>query len=182
MAVRRAVHWYVPTMMFGGVAAGTLLAVGHHLFYQDLNNQAVSDGAFLDSPVSAQQANIAIGTALAFLVKSCLVFAVGLAFIQMFWAVSHGQGMTKPLKLERIDSIYGAFDNFWALFNLVLWWKYPILLGVASLAWSVDSPCMIWGQKLTKQVDSDRFNHHSRNFVNHICCHNSTNNIHGTCS
>jgi hypothetical protein len=137
MARGNGIHWYVPTMMFGAFVAGALLAAGHHLFYESLNGQPVSDGAFLDSPVSKQQANIAIGTALAFLVKACLAFSVSLAFVQVFWSVSHARGMIKPPTMERLDLAYGSLDNFWVLFNVVLWWRYPTLLAIASMAWYV---------------------------------------------
>ena len=141
MARTHGIHWYAPAMMFGGVIAGTLLAIGHHLFYRILNNQPVSDGAFLNSPVSRQQANIAIGTALAFLVKACLVFAIALAFVQIFWTAVHTSSSVNPVRLGQLDSGYAALGNFWALFNLLLWWRYPILLLIASMAWYVVSMC-----------------------------------------
>lgn len=135
MPTRGDIHWFVPTMMVGGLVTGTLLSIGHHLFYRNLDHNPVSDGAFLNSPVSKQQANIAIGTAFAFMVKASLVFAVGLAFIQIFWAGNYGRGTTKPPNLGSLDTAYGAYNNFWALFNVLLWWRRPFLLAVASMAW-----------------------------------------------
>jgi hypothetical protein len=49
-------------MMVGAIFAGGLFAIFHHVFYQSLNGQPVSDGHFLEFPVSTQEANIAIGT------------------------------------------------------------------------------------------------------------------------
>lgn len=79
------------------------------------------------------------GTAFAFLVKACLLFAIGVAFIQVFWSVSHTFSTTKTPTLGRLDSTYGARQNLWTVLNLALWWEYPLLLAVASTAWYVRS-------------------------------------------
>lgn len=156
----KGIHWHIPAMMVGAITAGGFFAICHHLFYQSLNNQSVSDGTFLGLPVSTQEANIAIGethlsiilfkmfadctqqfpgTAFAFMVKACFVFAIGVAFIQVFWSVSHPFSTTRTPKLSWLDSTYGARQNLWSVLNLVLWWKYPLLLAVASTAWYVRS-------------------------------------------
>ena len=136
---RKGIHWHIPAMMTGAIVAGGLFAIGHHLFYQSLAGQPVSDGTFLYSAVSKQQVNIAIGTALAFLVKACLVFAIGVAFIQLFWSASHTFNAARTPTLSRLDSTYGAQHNLWTVLNPALWWRHPLLLAVAAIAWYVRS-------------------------------------------
>jgi hypothetical protein len=36
-----AVRFLLPSLMFGGILLGTLVAVAHHLFYQSLNGRIV---------------------------------------------------------------------------------------------------------------------------------------------
>jgi hypothetical protein len=61
MPTGKGIHWHIPAMMVGAILAGGFFAICHHLFYQSLNGQPVSDAKFLSFPVSEQQANIAIG-------------------------------------------------------------------------------------------------------------------------
>ena len=79
------------------------------------------------------------GTAFAFSVKACLLFAIGVAFIQVFWSVSHTFGTAKTPTLGQLDSTYSARQNLWTILNPVLWWDHPLLLAVASTAWYVSS-------------------------------------------
>lgn len=70
-------------------ACASVAALGHHIFYDSLdqtsastatNNYTVLGSA--GSAVTIQQANDAIGTSLAFLDKNSLMFAVSLAYLQ----------------------------------------------------------------------------------------------------
>lgn len=137
MAQGRSLYWFSPASMFGGLLGGIVFAIGHHLFYHNLNGQIVSDGAFLNTPISEQQANIAIGTAFAFLVNSCLVFATTVAFIQVFWTLAHKQKSTNQPTLGKLNAGYSATRNPLALFNVFLWWTFPLLLSVATVTWYV---------------------------------------------
>lgn len=124
-------RWITPASMLGALAAAILLAVGHHLFYNGLN-RTPSTGSILLASISHQEANIAIGTALAILVNSCLEFAVAAAFIQVFWKVLEHVPSTT---VKHLDSMYSAPHNIVSLLKVRLWWKYPLLFTLAMLAW-----------------------------------------------
>jgi hypothetical protein len=64
--------------MIVGLVAGALFAVGHHLFYRNLNGQAVNETSY------DQQMNIRIGTGLSYLVRAALVIAIGATYFQLF--------------------------------------------------------------------------------------------------
>lgn len=117
--------------MLAALIAGVLLAAGHHLFYSRLNGTP-SSGSILLASISYQEANIAIGTALAIMVNSCLEFAVAAAFIQMFWKVLNEMSSTT---MKQLDSIYSAPHDIFMLLKVWLWWKYPLLFALATLAW-----------------------------------------------
>lgn len=88
MVRTKEINWLAPASMMGALLAGVLFAVGHHLFYQVLAGKTARTAtrfSFLGLDISRQEASIAIGTALAFLTKGCLVYAVVAAYIQAFW-------------------------------------------------------------------------------------------------
>lgn len=62
--------------MSAALIAGLGFALGQHFFYVSLHGRKVPEGSYgmveFDTGVSKQQVNTAIGTALAFAVKSCL--------------------------------------------------------------------------------------------------------------
>lgn len=126
-------HWLAPVTMLGALAAGILLAAGHHLFYSHLEGQAVSTTSVLGSSVTQQELNIAIGTAFAYLVKSCLLSAMAVAFVQLFWR--EARYAVEAPTLEKLDDMYSAFFNVAGLLSVPLWMKYPLLVLVAVLAW-----------------------------------------------
>lgn len=91
--------------------------------------------------VSQQQANIAIGTAFAFLAKASLVFAISVAFVQLFWhAVSARRREFAPT-VERVDALHSTLENAFEMFNFKSWWSHPLLMLVAGLTWYVGRIC-----------------------------------------
>lgn len=121
--------------MILALLGGSLLALGHHLFYANLDHKAVQTGSyhFAGKKLSKQQVNTAVGTAFAFLVKVFLGFAVSAAYIQIFWR------STKNAKeyptLTDLDWAKAALANIFSLFNLKIWWRYPLLLLLAAIFW-----------------------------------------------
>ena len=111
-------------------------AVGHHAFYAGLVGTVVPIGNYTLAgfTISAQQANIASGTALAFLVKAWLVVAVGTAYTQTFWAYISGV----PTTVSRIDVLAAALHNVLLLSRGTVWWRYPLLLLLALISWYVE--------------------------------------------
>ena len=137
MAKFSSLHWLAPATMLGALITGILFAVGHHVFYQSLDKTPVSTNAFtlFGSTISTQEANIAVGTALAFLVKASLGLAISIAFVQIFWQSARAHNGAQPPTLGQLDSAFCAMDNIFTMFNLRLWWKYPLLLLLALMAW-----------------------------------------------
>ncbi|KAK3675115.1 hypothetical protein LTR78_005049 [Recurvomyces mirabilis] len=121
--------------MLLALTCGALLATGHHLFYLSLAGEVAPTGSYnlAGATVSKQQFNTAAGTAFAFLVKAMLALAVTVAYTQTFWRalqVSH-----KGLKLPSIDTMHGVLANAADLFKVHVWWKRPLLLLLAIIAW-----------------------------------------------
>ena len=135
-AQRDHIHWLAPTSMLATFIAGTLLATGHHLFYQRLDGTEAPTGDYdiASSHYSKQQLNIQIGTAFAFLVKASLVFSISIAYVQVFWSRFCSLRQVRPT-LRRIDTAFSALGNLLALFNFRVWLWDPILLSLATLAW-----------------------------------------------
>lgn len=76
--------------------------------------------------VSAQQANVAAGTAFAFLIKACLMVAVRTAYTQVFWASVAGASTT----VSRLDTLAAVLQNVLLLLSGTVWWRWllPSLL------------------------------------------------------
>lgn len=132
---KRGIHWLAPASALGALAAGLLLSVGHHLFYRSLHNTPVSEGSLFGFETSQQQINIAIGTALAFLTKACMVIAISIAFVQIFWLSVHSRHSEAVPTLERIDAVYAVLENAFEMFNIRSWCSHPVLMLAAGLAW-----------------------------------------------
>lgn len=127
-------HWWAPTCMLSALISGAFLAIAHHLFHDGLHGQAVPSGRF--SPeigLSRQQTNIAIGTAFAFALKTCVVIATSTACVQLFWT----RVAIEPcgLKLKSINTAYSVTGNFFKLFYLSEWRRFPLLFVLALVAW-----------------------------------------------
>jgi hypothetical protein len=76
------------------VAIGTMFAIGHHLFYLNLNGKEAID----------QSRMLRYGTIIAFCAKASLGTAVAMAFHQRAWQVVRH----KTARLETVDSIFTA--------------------------------------------------------------------------
>ena len=61
----RKIHWSAPASMIGALIAGVASAIAHHLFYRSLAGTNVAERDVLDSGISRQQLNLAIGTTFA---------------------------------------------------------------------------------------------------------------------
>lgn len=127
------IHWLAPISMLGSLIAGILFAVGHHLFYQRLNGTPASTISVLGSDISRQQTSIAIGTAFAFLVKACLVYAVTVAYVQVFW--KEAKAPTASHTLSSLDDLSCAIDNLLVMCKIPMWLSYWLLLLIATVTW-----------------------------------------------
>ena len=135
MARLAQIHWLTPASMIASLLLGCLFATGHHLFYQSLAGKLATAHSYDigGSKISSQQANTAVGTAFAFLVKSCLAFAVSLAYFQVAWTTAKGE--RRPMTVANMDVLLSAMGNALTLTNVFAWWKRPLLLLMALIAW-----------------------------------------------
>ena len=129
------IHWLAPTTILLSLAAGVLLAIGHHLFYRSLRGKQVRTRGYeiLGSDVSPQQLNLAIGTAFAFLVKAALVTAVSTAYIQLLWRALLRAARVSTL--GNLDAVFSGLGNIISLSKVWIWWHYPLLFSLAIVAW-----------------------------------------------
>ena len=121
-------------MVLAGLT-GCGCVVGHHIFYAALNGAAVPAGQYsiAGRSFSTQQLNFFVGTALAFLVKVFLCFAISIAYIQVFWRTLRSRELAP--KLLELDWAYSALDNVLNIFDLRTARGYPFLLFLTILFW-----------------------------------------------
>ncbi|KAL4805375.1 hypothetical protein BDV18DRAFT_161031 [Aspergillus unguis] len=120
------IGWKCPAMMVGPVVCGALLAVGHHLYYDSLNDTRVHS-------INQQIWAIRIGTGFAFLIRSFLVAAVGVAATQELWATLR----KKSIRLYGIDSMFAVMGSPLALLSWDVWVYAKTLTLLAILAWLI---------------------------------------------
>ncbi|RFU27250.1 hypothetical protein B7463_g9088, partial [Scytalidium lignicola] len=127
--------------------AGILLAMGHHLFYQNLEGRIVGTGNVI-AGVSKQQLNFALGTMFAFLVNSLLVLAVYTSYIQVAWkAIKKEETL-----LSTIDTIFSVTNNVYALAKVSIWGKRPLLLLLAATLWCIPISSVITPATLSVEI------------------------------
>lgn len=129
-------HWTIPTKIILAFLAGVAIALGHHLFYQQLDGQIAPTGEYVfgRSQLSKQQFNIAVGTAFAFLVKSSLTLAITCSWIQLFWFVLK-RTSTRPLLVD-MDHAFSLLQDIRVLFRFSMWHRdYILLIPVAIIFW-----------------------------------------------
>lgn len=129
---------------------GVLLATGHHLFYSNLAGSNAPTGAYNigGTDISKQQFNTAVGTTFAFLVKASLTLAVSIAYTQAFW--HSAKGSQKGRQLSTLDTMYSALSNILNFFQVHVWVKYPLLLLLAVIVWSVSNT---WASNTIRAAD-----------------------------
>lgn len=137
--LRPQFHWFSPVCMLIALFAGLLFALGHHVFYDKLDGSEIPTGnytmSFYDSGISKQQSNIAIGTALAFAVKTSFVLAVSTAYFQLFWRSLVGPSSRQPSPLHAIDKAHSALRDATVIINFRSWKRFPLLLTLGLITW-----------------------------------------------
>lgn len=119
--------------MILALLGGALLATAHHLFYASLNHNAAETGSYFiaGTPLSKQQFNLSMGTAIAFLVRVLFALAMSVAYVQLFW---RSMKNNDP-KLAELDWAAALLDNIFSLFNVKRGWSYPVLPLIAIIFW-----------------------------------------------
>ncbi|KAL8885344.1 MAG: hypothetical protein Q9192_006657 [Flavoplaca navasiana] len=132
------IHWSAPSLMVASLLVGTLLALGHHLFYASLDRQRAAttfeNYGFLGMQLSIQQINTAVGTTFAFLVKASLMLSISIAYFQIFmWSV--GNYGKKGTQLVHLDVMTSALHDLVSLLSFKTWLRRPWLWLLALAAW-----------------------------------------------
>jgi hypothetical protein len=128
MGFLNGVHWKASVTMFGAWLVGIGLVCGHHFFNQRLDGKDVlatniESHGLLSFNVSIQGINTSVGTAFAFLVKTCFALAASIAYTQIIWHSIK----RKKARLGIIDSAFNALNDISAFTNLRLWWNLPLV-------------------------------------------------------
>ncbi|KAL4911902.1 hypothetical protein BDW62DRAFT_206992 [Aspergillus aurantiobrunneus] len=120
------IGWWCPSLMVGFFICGAMLAMGHHLYYRSLNNTLVHS-------VDEQTWAIRIGTGFAYLVKTSLVSAVGIAAAQVTWATVRRTNV----KLSGIDGMFAILNDPMSFLLPELWMHAKILTLLAIVSWLI---------------------------------------------
>lgn len=120
--------------MLAFITVAILSATGHHAFYDSLSGKNATTGDAFDYrgiKLSNQQFNIAVGNALALLVKTCLSAAVGVAYAQLFWQTV----LSQAHQVSQVDTMFTAPYSFRSVTAVRTWWMHPVLFLIAMTAW-----------------------------------------------
>ncbi|KAJ1706192.1 hypothetical protein NYO67_11637 [Aspergillus flavus] len=132
------IGWRCPALMVGLVISGVMLSVGHHYYYKSFDGGRVASR-------EEQTWAIRIGTGFAFLIKSCLVSAVGLAAVQETWATLR----RKSVRLSGIDSMFAIRDSPLAFLTLDLWIYAKTLTVLGIVSWLIPLTAIVTPATLT---------------------------------
>ncbi|KAI0845703.1 hypothetical protein F5Y00DRAFT_245797 [Daldinia vernicosa] len=113
-----------PLLAIAFFVGGILAAVGHHLYYERLN----------DTPVTSEDLqvwSIRIGTGLALLTRCGLVAAIGIAAVQQTWLSLRKRAMS----IGGIDSMFDIMGNPWSFLNRDFLTHAKRLAVLAAIAW-----------------------------------------------
>ena len=128
MGVLDGIHWKAPVTMFAAWLTGIGLVCGHHFFNlrldgKDVLTTYIESHGVVKFNVSIQGINTSVGTALAFLVKTCFALAASIAYIQIIWHSIK----RKKARLSIVDSAFSASNDFSAFLSLKLWGNLPLV-------------------------------------------------------
>jgi hypothetical protein len=116
----RSFFWMILSFL-----SGVALSVSHHLFY------AMFDGLQVDQVPISQTWIIRTGTVFAFVIKTLLVVAVSIAFVQQQWVALSNH----HFKIRQIDTMTGVLGNAFSFLESRIWLRFPLLTLLAGVAW-----------------------------------------------
>ncbi|CAG7956978.1 unnamed protein product [Penicillium salamii] len=124
--------WRSPTLMVGLFLCGLALSVGHHIYYKSYDNTLVESA-------TQQTWTIRIGTGFAFLVKTLLVAAIGIAAVQQMWATLR----KKSVNIRGIDAIFSVLSDPLAFLVPDMWICAKTLTLLAIVSWLIPLVALI---------------------------------------
>lgn len=123
------IHWKVPTIMFGSLAAGIAFAVGHHGVYQFFDGRRASSEIQQTWVLNA-------GASFAFITKMFLVLATAAAYVQLLWMTLRRKSRT----VRDIDNLFAVLEDATCFVDLGLWTRHLPLFVLAVVTWWEDVP------------------------------------------
>lgn len=117
----------------GFALAGSILAVGHHVYYASLH-LTTSDGTVGvgGHAISRQTFTNFIATLFIFVVKLCLSQSVSKAFYQRLWYTVR----RRAIKLNGLDALFSVLGDPTAFLNLEMVWRAKLAAALAFIAWT----------------------------------------------
>ncbi|CAI6331975.1 unnamed protein product [Periconia digitata] len=116
--------WATPASMVGFFLGGVLFAGSHHFYYRKLDDTLVGSAG-------RQQWPIRIGTALAFLVQSCLAAAASTAYTQWVWRKCRQQA----IKIGTIDIAFDISHNVFDFLKISFAREFGLVTLLAIAFW-----------------------------------------------
>lgn len=126
------VNWRAPFKMLGFLVSGVGLAVGHYYYFMSLEGTIVvpPKGRY---DLDDQEWHARFGTALAFLVKTCFVAAVAIAYKQSAWLNMR----SKAHSVSGLDSMFSGTTDILAFFSLDFMLHAKVAALIAGVTWYV---------------------------------------------
>ncbi|KAL3478958.1 hypothetical protein BJX99DRAFT_93954 [Aspergillus californicus] len=134
------IHWRMPTAMCSCWLLGIGLAIGHHFYYASL------DGTLVGSQ-SQQEWSSRIGTGLAFLTKTFLTTAVGIACVQNLWWILR----LKAVRLSTLDSMWDIRGSIFNFFDPHIWLRGPNVAILGLISWCIPLVTVVTPSTLSVQ-------------------------------
>jgi hypothetical protein len=117
--------WKSYATMLGFLGTGIATAAVQHFYYSYL------DGREVDQVSMSQSWAIRIGTAFAFLFKTCLVASVGVAYCQGFWYSVR----RNSVRLYELDAIFSILNNPLNFIHKNIYLRRKVLVVLALICW-----------------------------------------------
>lgn len=119
--------------MISFLLAGLLIAIGHHLFYQQLDGRPVGSSSWIVAGrmLSSQQRTAFFATGAIFLSKMFFGMCIAKAFDQQLWFTAH----RKLIKVGTLEALFSVLNAPSAFFNLEMLSKAKTATFLALILW-----------------------------------------------
>lgn len=163
MKQQDGIHWRMPAAMCACWIIGLGLAIGHHFYYYSLDGTRVGNQ-------SKQEWAQRFGTAFAFLTKTFLTTAVGIACIQSFWWILR----LKPIRFSTLDSMFDIRGSIFNFFDFHIWLRGPNVAVLGLISWYATGlryvPWLIFFFDFSLQADTACYGCHAIHTISYIRC------------
>ncbi|KAI0553229.1 hypothetical protein F4679DRAFT_500682 [Xylaria curta] len=134
MEIQSKIDGVAPALMLGAWLGGVIVASCHHFYYWNLDGSPADiDQSILGFRYSSQQLSNVLGTSFAFVTRALLIFAISIAYMQVFWKAARHS--VKLNALVDLDTMFSGLSSLFAFGKVSAWQKHPVLLSVALASW-----------------------------------------------